>query len=84
MAETIAGEWFEQGVKRGEERGEERGLRAMRRVLKSQLEARFGPMPASLVQQWEACTDPDWFEKALMQTWTAKQPEELTPPQPGT
>jgi hypothetical protein len=76
MSQTIAGQWLEEGEQRGE-------LREARRALRAVAGAKFDPLPASLLQQWEACTDLDWLRSTLLRVGTAKQPEELAPPQAG-
>ena len=65
---TMATTWSE----RMEEKGIEKGMQAMRRVLLSLLEQRFGPLPESTRQRVEAITSLDRLTRLCERVFAAR------------
>ena len=73
---TMATTWSERieakGREAGLQKGRQEGLQAMRRVLLSQLEQRFGPLPESTRQQVEAISSLSRLTRLCERVLTAR------------
>jgi hypothetical protein len=86
MSQAVQQTWAEwakehytaEGKALGEAAGAARGkLESHRQILRRQLEQRFGPLPAALVERIEACDDLSRLEENLVQVLTIQSLDEL-------
>jgi hypothetical protein len=74
MTQTL-GEWY---IEKGEKKGLKEGrLRALRDILRIQLEERFHTLPEALQQRIEATTNAAKLQSCLRQVLHINSPEEL-------
>jgi hypothetical protein len=74
MQQTVGETWVEWAERHYLAEGE---LRAIREVLRAQLEERFGPLPEALAQRIEACTDLAKLKACARQLVRINSPDEL-------
>jgi hypothetical protein len=78
MSQAVKQTWAEWARTHYTAEGQALGeLRADRKTLRRQLEQRFGPLPAALVERIEACNDLDRLEASLAQVLTIQSLDEL-------